>query len=92
MCMFQINNKNESCVKCGMEPAKYCETCHQRVISQNARLQFENGENEHKLKVTWKLIEQKDRYISDLEYIRNCYYKEKERKEQESKIFRKDKK
>lgn len=39
MCLLQINRENKECLHCGKGAARYCESCFQDLISENARLQ-----------------------------------------------------
>ena len=53
-------------------------------------LRLERGQAQKEIQIN-KVIERKDSYIRDLEYIRDCYYKEIVEREKSKKIFRLDK-
>ena len=94
MSLLQINKKD--CLHCGgTSSASYCEKCYQDLISKNMQLQtnYMRLEREQAIKEIHinKAIERKDLYIRDLEYIKDCYYKEIAEREKNKKIFRLDK-
>lgn len=89
MCLLQINKKE--CLHCGKGHADYCEKCYQDLIGENAVLQLEKELRNKKTDALKGIINQKDHYIKDLEYIRDCYYKEIAEREKSKKIFRLDK-
>ena len=67
-----VRNKKD-CLHCGNETADYCETCYQKLISENARL----GLDIVKIKKAWdEWKREQEEYIKDLEHIRDCYYNE----------------
>lgn len=74
MCLLQINKKD--CLHCGKGHADYCEKCYQDLIGENAVLQLEKSLKDQKINALRGTIEQIKKYIIDLEYIRDCYYKE----------------
>lgn len=89
-----IVNKGK-CLHCGKGSADYCEKCYQDLISENLRLQLLKNGYEQELKNIKKqadnIIGMKNTYIAELEHIRDCYYLEKARREEQKKMFRKDK-
>ena len=89
MCLVQINKKE--CLHCGKGYPDYCEKCYQDLISKNAKLQSNYKESVKREIHIKKVIERNNRYIKDLEYIKDCYYKEIAEREKNKKIFRLDK-
>ena len=89
MCLLQANKKE--CLHCGEGHADYCEKCYQDLISKNAELQSNYIESVKKEIHINKVIDIKNNYIKDLEYIRDCYYREIAEREKNKKIFRLDK-
>lgn len=94
MCLLQINKKK--CLHCGgTGPANYCEKCYQELIAKNSQLQLNCIRQKEKIeeidRTATKVIGIKNNYIKDLEYIRDCYYKEIAEREKSKKIFRLDK-
>lgn len=82
MSLLQINKKE--CLHCGgTGSADYCEKCYQDLISKNATLQLKLSQMKSSFN-SYKIKSQK--YITNLEYIRDCYYKEI----QNRKIFKLD--
>lgn len=87
MCLFQINRKNNNeCLHCGKGHADYCEKCYQELIGKNSVLQLEKDMINKRVKALKGALDLRNKYIIDLEYIRDCYYKEIEYR----KIFKTD--
>lgn len=85
MCLLQINKKE--CLHCGgTDVAAYCEKCYQDLISENMKKQNEIKLIQCRVATLENLLGQRKKYINDLEYIRDCYYREI----QERKIFKSD--
>lgn len=86
--MWLVFTYKHKCLHCGNGTAKYCEECYQDLIAKNAKLQFER---DMAIKYNRALEQQKalkQKYIEDLEHIRNCYYKELAERIEEKKIFK----
>lgn len=93
MSLLQIIKKD--CLHCGKGHADYCEKCFQDLISKNMQMQTDylrlERQEQQKINAINRVIELKNSYIRDLEYIKDCYYKEIAEREKSKKIFRLDK-
>lgn len=55
--MYPILRKNHSCLHCGKEKGDYCESCFQKLIAENADLQWKSKCLERDVEVLNTLLE-----------------------------------